>query len=367
MLMTKDLRAIIETQPIYKMSLGQAAVYEAESLERGVLILGADVPFYDAVISGDGAAIARTGTRIKSESYPNAGAPENAWRIWAGNIYTFRELATDTVVIHWSSAKGQLYWGIVGDGPMIELRQETDNRGQRAYIFIRALREGWRKTSVNDLIISGLHPKARALAINQATISRVQTDTDMFRALLLDEPIDAWAARPDWKAALGTSGWRPKDLSTLITARRAARITSEVTDVADDFEDHIKRMAQTALHTVEYANGQAVIRIVKPKETDLNRDELEEEIARLFKVQAHRCALTHYDFKKKPTNKHLQPSLDRIDSDHGYVLGNMQIVTRAANFFKSASDAADWADKSLAMEQMAIALQRKRKENLSTS
>jgi hypothetical protein len=44
------------------------------------------------------------------------------------------------------------------------------------------------------------------------------------------------------------------------------------------------------------------------------------------------------------------------------VPGNLQIVTRAANFFKSASDDADWALKAAAMERMAIAIQQRRNE-----
>ncbi len=54
-------------------------------------------------------------------------------------------------------------------------------------------------------------------------------------------------------------------------------------------------------------------------------------------------------------------SLDRKDSSKGYEPGNLQVVTRAANFYKSASDDADWALKAAALEQMAIAIQAKRK------
>lgn len=361
MLRPRDLRLIIQTAPVYKMSLGQSAVFEAESIDRGALVMGSEARFHDAVMSGDPAAIAHAGALIKSDTYPKAGAPENAWRIWAGNIRTFLALQPDTVVIHWSASEKQLYWGIVGDAVPVKLREETDSRGQRTYIFTCSLREGWRTTSINDVSINALHPKARDLAINQATINLVRTDTDFFRALLVDAPTDAWTSRPEWAAAARKDGWHPKRLETLIREKREQRISPQVIQVVNDFEDDVRRMAQTALQTVEYANGQTVIRIVKPKDTDLTREELEEEIARLFKSNGYRCALTDYDFNKPTDNKHLRPSLDRIDSALGYVYGNLQVVTRAANFFKSASDAADWAEKCIAMEKMAIALQRKRK------
>ncbi len=54
-------------------------------------------------------------------------------------------------------------------------------------------------------------------------------------------------------------------------------------------------------------------------------------------------------------------SLDRKDSSKGYVAGNLQVVTRAANFYKSASDEADWVMKAKALEHMAAAIQRRRK------
>jgi hypothetical protein len=112
---------------------------------------------------------------------------------------------------------------------------------------------------------------------------------------------------------------------------------------------------------VAYANGQTVLATVKAKNTDFTRQRLEEEIASLFQAQKDRCALSGYKFQVSQNNSHLRPSLDRKDSGLGYVAGNLQIVTRAANFFKSASDEKDWALKADAMERMAIAMQKRRK------
>lgn len=85
--------------------------------------------------------------------------------------------------------------------------------------------------------------------------------------------------------------------------------------------------------TVAYANGQKAIMTVKPKDTDRSREELEEEIGRLVIEQNQRCALTDYCFRPNNKNKHLFHSLDRKDSSLGYVMGNLQVATRAANFF----------------------------------
>ena len=122
-------------------------------------------------------------------------------------------------------------------------------------------------------------------------------------------------------------------------------------------------MADTAIKTAAYANGQTVLRTVKNKDIAFTREELEEEIGHLLREQGHCCNLTGYDFGRKTTNPHLKPSLDRIDSDLGYVRDNLQVVTRAANFYKSASDADDWKAKVIALEHMAVAIQRRRKAN----
>lgn len=121
-------------------------------------------------------------------------------------------------------------------------------------------------------------------------------------------------------------------------------------------------MAGTAVQTAAYANGQTVLTTVKAKDIGFTRAGLEEEIAALLKLQQNRCALSGYAFKPSIINPHLRPSLDRKNSTLGYVPGNLQIVTRAANFFKSASDDADWALKAAAMERMAIAIQQRRNE-----
>ncbi|WP_319545929.1 hypothetical protein [Ruegeria conchae] len=361
MLRTKALRSIIDTAPIYKMSLGKSAAYEEEALERGALLFQTEAQLYDAVVAGDQAQIATAGALVKSENYPDAGAPPNAWGVWAANIRTFLDLEADSLILHWEAKRDQLYWGVIDQYPIEYLRDEESMQGQAGYFFERKLKDGWQSTSIHDVPLSNIHPKARNLAINMATINLVQTDADFFRAVLADEPIDEWTDRQDWKEAAQKSGWHPKPVAHLKKLYRERIVTPTVRKVADDFEQEVKRMAGTAMKTVQYANGQSVLTTVKEKNTDLTREELEEEIGRLFVGQEFQCALTRYDFRKKTENKHLFPSLDRIDSSLGYISGNLQIVTRAANFYKSASDAEDWAEKALALEKMAIAIQKYRK------
>jgi len=122
----------------------------------------------------------------------------------------------------------------------------------------------------------------------------------------------------------------------------------------------IQRMVATALHTVANSNGQLVLRRVKAKDTDMTKGELLAEVAMLYVEQNGRCKLTNFDFRSDNSNEYLMPSLDRIDSSRGYVRGNLQIVTRGANLYKSNGDNVDWEKRVAAMVKMVLSLRGKR-------
>ncbi len=356
-----ELRPVVANAAIYKMSLGKTASYRKEALDKGVLVFGSEKAFHQAVISGDEAAIARTGALVKADLYPRGGAKEKAYSVWRGSIVTFRTLPSKTLIVHWEADADFLHWGITIDDFFLA-REETSTWGQPGLVFHRPLAGGWRKTSVSGMPLSNLHPKARDVAVNMATLNRVQTDAGYLRALILGSDTSEWESRPDWQLKAREVGWHPKDYVALRAARPDPTASPLVQEAADYFEEEIRRMSGTAVHTAAYANGQTVLTIVKAKDIGFTRPELEEEIAALLNQQKHRCALSGYEFRPAVTNPHLRPSLDRKDSTLGYVPGNLQIVTRAANFFKSASDEADWALKASAMEHMAIAMQQRRKK-----
>lgn len=355
---------------MYKMSLGKEACYRQEALDQGVLVFESERRFYDAVVAEDEGAILAAGRQVRSENYPQANAPDGAISVWKQGVVTFRSLPRRSIVVHWESDQDHLYWGVV-DGGFEEVREESDEYGQLGIILHRPLDGAWRRTSIGDVSLSNLHPKARDAAVNMATVNRVLTHVDYLRALIVDEDTSAWEKRPDWVAKANSvkGGWHPKPRAMLLAERRRKLATPLVVETADLWEvdgdywkAEIARMATTALHTAQYANGQTVLTIVKNKDIAFStRGELEEEIAALLKVQKHQCALTGYRFREDDHNPHLRPSLDRKDSNLGYVPGNLQVVTRAANFFKSASNDEDWKLKAEAIFQMALGMQERRK------
>jgi hypothetical protein len=355
-----ELRLLVAAGDMYKMSLGKSSQYRAEAISKGVLVFGSEKKFYDAVVSGDEEKIKTTGQLINAEKYRSAGAPASAYSIWRRSIETFRSLPKNSLIVNWEADSDHLHWGLTEDNFVIAY-EEIGEFGQATYVFNRGLIGGWRKSSVGGIPLSNLHPKARDLAVNMATLNRINTDSEYLRNLLLDLDTSYWETRSDWKTKAIEAGWHSKDRFAIKAARRLPASRPFVQETTDFFLDEIRRMATTAVQTVAYANGQSVIAVVKAKDTTFNREQLEEEIASLLDEQKNCCALTGFKFRTDVTNKHLRPSLDRKDSSLGYVAGNLQIVTRAANFFKSASDEQDWALKADAMERMAIAIQQNRK------
>ena len=73
----------------------------------------------------------------------------------------------------------------------------------------------------------------------------------------------------------------------------------------------------------------------------MNPQSLQLHIASLLERQENKCALTGIplQFRGEQTDQQLLPSLDRIDSARHYEEGNLQVVCRFINFWKS--DSAD--------------------------
>lgn len=362
----KYKKELIRTSPVYKMSLGKNARYREEALQAGALVFQSEKRLYDAVVKGGPEEVRAAAIAVKGVEYPKANAPEKAWKVWVRTIGTFNDLPNHSLILHWEADEDKLHWGVVGSDKFLLAREETNDFGQTGYIFHRALLDGWHTRSVNDVPLSNIHPAARSLAINMATLNLVQTDPDFFRALILDEDLSEWIERPDWREAAAKKNWHPKPIRKLRAERRKLRVTQEVEEAAEfaiaeaAAWDEVSRMARTAVKTATYANGQTKLVTVKAKDIEFTREELEDEIAFLLKQQKYRCALTHHKFRSPEENPHLKMSLDRRDSARGYVPGNLQVVTRAANFYKSASDQEDWALKEDALYRMAVAIKKRR-------
>lgn len=100
----------------------------------------------------------------------------------------------------------------------------------------------------------------------------------------------------------------------------------------------IIRMMGTAKDTARNAFGQQVLRRIKNKEVRILDSEFERHLNQLIEEQNGRCAITglKLQFDGDHQDSQLLCSLDRIDSDKHYEIGNLQVVCRFINMWKSA-------------------------------
>ncbi|WP_460272358.1 hypothetical protein [Celeribacter sp. ULVN23_4] len=158
---------------------------------------------------------------------------------------------------------------------------------------------------------------AHLLAIREELTRQTGTDVRLIDAHSFVWVIGSWN-RPDEDGRIAHRG------GALVTAAR---------DKAH------RRIVSTILDTVKTSRGQLELRRVKDKMTDMTPSELEARIAELME-RGRTCALTGcqmlYDGEPRtPFEKHFLVSADRIDSDLGYLRGNIQLICQFANFFKS--------------------------------
>lgn len=126
---------------------------------------------------------------------------------------------------------------------------------------------------------------------------------------------------------------KDEDLNTQLTTRPK----KDPGRIVSGRERSILDMRFSVEETVRNSNGQEVSRIVKNKELRMSSAELEKLIDSLLELQGNRCALTGIplQFHGPEIDKNLAPSVDRINSSGHYELGNIQIVCRFINFWKS--------------------------------
>ena len=97
-------------------------------------------------------------------------------------------------------------------------------------------------------------------------------------------------------------------------------------------------MADQAEQTARQSNGQAVERTVKNKDLRLSKEALIAHLSELLDEKGDRCAISGLALQFDGPDEQLHPSLDRIDSDGHYEAGNLQVVARFINKWKSDSE-----------------------------
>lgn len=174
----------------------------------------------------------------------------------------------------------------------------------------------------NRLEWAGLHPKAQEFLFTEGTLQQLKPDNAEYALALIDgDDLGPWHSRPEWKAKAER---RKKNPATTFNARQKA----------------IWRMAATAKGTVDFANGQQVLKTVKNKDLLIPEQELMPFLEALLAEQDGMCAITdlRLQYDGDEDDKEMLCSLDRIDSNGHYEKDNLQIVCRFVNRWKSSGD-----------------------------
>ena len=111
-----------------------------------------------------------------------------------------------------------------------------------------------------------------------------------------------------------------------------------ITPAPTSLASSISKMVEAAKKT-EKQSGNESVTVQKHKEVRFETDEdFEKYLAQLHEAQAGLCALSGLPLQACEVGNLYSMSLDRIDSDGHYEAGNLQLVCRFINLWKSDSD-----------------------------
>lgn len=172
-----------------------------------------------------------------------------------------------------------------------------------------------------------LHPKAREFLFTEGTLQQPVEDNAAYAHAFIDgASLEKWHSKTDWKTKADATR---RGIVTMFDAKRKA----------------VVRMAMTAFNTAAQSNGQQVVRTVKNKEVRFSTQlELERYVDSLVEAQEGLCAITELPlgFDGEADDLEMLASLDRIDSNGHYEVGNLQVVCRFVNRWKSDSNDAEF-------------------------
>jgi hypothetical protein len=277
-------------------------------------------PFW---LSGDRDAYVRY-CIAKKKTFDGGVPTANVASRWFGT----GETVSSTVDDIWIHKDGDdLWWTVSLNEPAtVDLRDAQPGTSHVSRVFvIQKAANRWSRVSRRGtpLTWSGLHPKAQDFLRTQATLITLAAENSAYaRALINGDDLSPWHNRRAWKQKLDESKRAP-------VAHRGAQSRA------------VWRMVETALRTVAGANGQLEDRTAKVKESHFDsREAFETYVNDLITTQGGLCALSALplQFDGEFTDIELLASLDRIDSAGHYAPGNLQVVCRFINRWKSADD-----------------------------
>jgi hypothetical protein len=245
----------------------------------------------------------------------------------ASRWYNVNTILMETAQDLWiHREKDELWWTKSLDAvPDVELIDDPKPHAGtlKIYVYYKPC-SGWsnRSESGAPLRWGSLHPRAKEFLFTEGTFQQPSPEHALYaQALIADNDLTPWHSRPEWSAK----------------AEKMKR------NRAKEFGSREKTIARMAMHAFAAAaqSGDTSISTKKDKECRFrNQLEMEKYITELFQSQDGVCASTGIRmlFDDDDADPDLRCSLDRIDSAGHYERGNLQVICRFANQWKSASD-----------------------------
>jgi hypothetical protein len=222
--------------------------------------------------------------------------------------------------------KNELWWTVTRPG-QVRVEVQPSRPGsvvQNIYVLHKAA-EKWSNKNKRGLRLEWplLHPKAREFLFTEGTLQQLSDDNAAYaRALVEGADLTPWHSRPAWKKKADAAG---RGAATVFDGPRRAAL----------------RMVKMAIGTAASSNGQQVVRTVKNKDVRFGSErEFERYVEALIEAQEGLCAITdlRLQYDGDFEDAELLCSLDRIDSNGHYEAGNLQVVCRFVNRWKSDGD-----------------------------
>lgn len=301
---------------IYIVMTGNGNELWAECLERKLVALGFDAPYFDAWKANDYAAYLAIGKAAAPAGTPDANIKAQS-TLWFNRATRLTESEDDL----WLHRDGNnLYWAYTTTDPPI-----FERYGEQ--IMLAKPVGGWSRRNRKSVALTwdSIHPKAKDYLLTQQAVLRVANE-DMkayIHASIDGDDLGEWHNRPDWRERLGEDKGRTLGRNV------------ELSDFA------ITRMMQSIRDTVKNSSGQQVLRTMKDKKLLCPEPEMKAHLIQLMKEQQGLCAITrlpmHLDGNEN-IDFDMLASADRIDSNGHYEIGNIQLVCRFVNFWKCAQE-----------------------------
>jgi hypothetical protein len=215
------------------------------------------------------------------------------------------------------------------DSEIIKKPDPTQAVGPMIVYYKRCLPWSSQDKTGRPLRWDSTHANARSFLATPGTFSKLSADhAEYALAMIAGNDMSHWHRRPDWIAAdPHYSDREPKKRSAEEIAAFRIRQAAE-------------RMVQTAWDTA-MQSGKTTVSVAKVKRFDFpSKEAAEAYTTELVKKYGERCALTGIKMLAEDdfSDHQLHFSLDRIDSSKHYEPGNLQVVCKFVNRWKSTTD-----------------------------